>query len=35
MIKYKLNNIRDLSGHTVSLKYMKANPAVRLDQGMY
>jgi phenylalanyl-tRNA synthetase alpha chain len=32
MIKYGLNNIRDLLGHKVDLNFVENNPAVRLDK---
>ncbi|PSK60392.1 Phenylalanine--tRNA ligase alpha subunit [Elsinoe australis] len=32
MIKYKLNNIRDLLGHKVDLGFIESNEAVRLDK---
>ncbi|CCJ30130.1 unnamed protein product [Pneumocystis jirovecii] len=34
MIKYNINNIRDLLGHKVSLDIIQNNPAVRLDKGI-
>ncbi|KAG5437612.1 hypothetical protein PCANB_000649 [Pneumocystis canis] len=34
MIKYKLNNIRDLLGHKVDLNMIQTSPAVRLDKGV-
>ncbi|RKF54426.1 Phenylalanine--tRNA ligase alpha subunit [Erysiphe neolycopersici] len=32
MIKYKVNNIRELLGHKVDLSFIERNPAVRLDK---
>lgn len=32
MIKYGINNIRDLLGHKVDLGMVKRNPIVRLDK---
>ncbi|KAF7877547.1 hypothetical protein EAF04_001222 [Stromatinia cepivora] len=32
MIKYKVNNIRELLGHKVDLGFIERNPAVRLDK---
>ncbi|KAF2767844.1 hypothetical protein EJ03DRAFT_328863 [Teratosphaeria nubilosa] len=32
MIKYKINNIRELLGHKVDLSFVESNPAVRLDK---
>ncbi|KAF2859419.1 hypothetical protein K470DRAFT_271591 [Piedraia hortae CBS 480.64] len=32
MIKYKMDNIRDLLGHKVDLGFVKGNPAVRLEK---
>ncbi|KAK2744627.1 Phenylalanyl-tRNA synthetase, beta subunit, cytoplasmic [Myotisia sp. PD_48] len=32
MIKYGVNNIRDLVGHKVDLNFVESNPAVRLDK---
>lgn len=32
MIKYGINNIRDLVGHKISLDFIKHNPMCRLDQ---
>jgi phenylalanyl-tRNA synthetase alpha chain len=32
MIKYKLNNIRELLGHKVDLGFIESNPAVRLEK---
>lgn len=34
MIKYKLNNIRDLLGHKIDLDMIQTSPSVRLDQGI-
>ncbi|KAI6250083.1 Phenylalanine--tRNA ligase alpha subunit [Erysiphe necator] len=32
MIKYKVNNIRELLGHKVDLSFIEKNPAVRMDK---
>jgi phenylalanyl-tRNA synthetase alpha chain len=32
MIKYGVNNIRDLVGHKVDLNFIEENAAVRLDK---
>ncbi len=32
MIKYKVNNIRELLGHKVDLSFIKRQPAVRLEK---
>ncbi|KAH8815111.1 phenylalanyl-tRNA synthetase-like protein alpha chain [Xylogone sp. PMI_703] len=32
MIKYKVNNIRELLGHKVDLQFIEKNPAVRLEK---
>lgn len=32
MIKYGINNIRDLCGHKLDLNFVKTNPACRLDK---
>ena len=32
MIKYKLDNIRDLCGHRVDLQMVATNPICRLDK---
>ncbi|CDK27434.1 unnamed protein product [Kuraishia capsulata CBS 1993] len=34
MIKYKVSNIRELLGHKVSLDFIEANPAARLDEAL-
>ena len=33
MIKYKVNNIRELLGHKVDLGFIETNAAVRLDKN--
>jgi phenylalanyl-tRNA synthetase alpha chain len=33
MIRYKINNIRELLGHKVDLGFIETNPAVRLDRN--
>jgi phenylalanyl-tRNA synthetase alpha chain len=33
MIKYGINNIRELLGHQVDLKFIQESSAVRLDKG--
>ncbi|KAG9245710.1 phenylalanyl-tRNA synthetase-like protein alpha chain [Calycina marina] len=33
MIKYKVNNIRELLGHKVDLSFIEKNPAVRLEKA--
>ena len=35
MIKYKVQNIRELLGHKVSLEFIENNPAARLDEDLY
>ncbi|CAI4493979.1 CBM_collapsed_G0020370.mRNA.1.CDS.1 [Saccharomyces cerevisiae] len=35
MIKYKVQNIRELLGHKVSLDFIETNPAARLDEDLY
>lgn len=35
MIKYKVQNIRELLGHKVSLDFIENNPAARLDEDLY
>lgn len=35
MIKYKVQNIRELLGHKVSLDFIEKNPAARLDEDLY
>lgn len=35
MIKYKVQNIRELLGHKVSLDFIESNPAARLDEDLY
>lgn len=35
MIKYKVQNIRELLGHKVSLDLIESNPAARLDEDLY
>ncbi|CCF57332.1 hypothetical protein KAFR_0C03400 [Kazachstania africana CBS 2517] len=35
MIKYKVQNIRELLGHKVSLEFIESNPAARLDEDLY
>lgn len=35
MIKYKVQNIRELLGHKVSLDFIETNPAARLDEELY
>ncbi|CCK70593.1 phenylalanine--tRNA ligase subunit alpha KNAG_0E03350 [Huiozyma naganishii CBS 8797] len=35
MIKYKVQNIRELLGHKVSLDFIETNPAARLDELLY
>ena len=32
MIKYKVNNIRELLGHKVDLGFVESNAAVRLEK---
>lgn len=32
MLKYKVNNIRQLLGHKVDLDFIERNPAVRLEK---
>jgi phenylalanyl-tRNA synthetase alpha chain len=32
MVKYGINNIRDLVGHKISLDFMKTNPLCRFDE---
>ena len=32
MIKYKIDNIRDLVGHKVNLKMVQENPLCRVDK---
>lgn len=32
MIKYGIQNIRDLVGHKLSLDFVETNPACRLDK---
>lgn len=33
MIRYEVNNIRELLGHKVDLNFIEKNPAVRLDMA--
>ena len=35
MIKYGVQNIRELLGHKVSLDFIESNPAARLDEDLY
>ncbi|KAM3165371.1 Phenylalanine--tRNA ligase [Lachancea thermotolerans] len=35
MIKYGVQNIRELLGHKVSLDFIETNPAARLDEDLY
>lgn len=35
MIKYQVQNIRELLGHKVSLDFIESNPAARLDEHLY
>lgn len=35
MIKYGVNNIRELLGHKVNLDFIESNPAARLDEELY
>lgn len=35
MIKYNVQNIRELLGHKVSLEFIENNPAARLDEDLY
>ncbi|GAV54826.1 hypothetical protein ZYGR_0AS01490 [Zygosaccharomyces rouxii] len=35
MIKYNVQNIRELLGHKVSLDFIETNPAARLDEELY
>lgn len=35
MIKYKVQNIRELLGHKVSLDFIESNAAARLDEDLY
>lgn len=35
MIKYQVQNIRELLGHKVSLDFIESNPAARLDEDLY